>query len=595
MLFYRVFLSLGFLFMYISSAQPSATQSAPAHIHLQQLCQEYWDFLMRELPEDATAVGIETENHRWTDFSFAALEKRAQQTDELLSKVQSFDAAPLSEADRITYALLENELLERQKYYSFKSDYVAVLTPMTGFVGIPLTLKLMPFNNQHDIAIMMQRLGALVPFIDQTIELLRRAIAEHITVQKITLAKVPALLEHYLNPDIKKNPLFVPFLTLPATLNPQEQAHALANAQTLFDTHLLPALQKLHTFVTQTYIPACRDTIALADLPNGKEWYASLVKMFTNSDLIPDQVHQLGLQEIDRIRNEMQTIMDEVGFTGTLAEFYDFLHKQEQFFYPNKQVLLDSLQQRFDTINQNLATLFYTAPQLACQIQPVPEHDEQTMFGAFYVSGSVKEKRAGTFYINTRDLKALPTWEFDALCLHETNPGHHLQICRAQELEHMPEFRKHALTYAYTAFIEGWGLYAETLGQPLGLYTDAYARFGKLTYEMMRAVRLVVDTGMHARGWSRAQAIDYFMALVGAPYDPAAGEIDRYLILPGQALAYKIGQMKISQLCKYAQENLKDQFDIRMFHEIALSQGSIPLHILQAMIEQWVNQKQNPV
>jgi len=341
-------------------------------------------------------------------------------------------------------------------------------------------------------------------------------------------------------------------------------------------------------FMENEYIPAARKTIAMGDLPNGKAWYAYNVKQSTTTDLTPEQIHEIGLSEVKRIRSEMDEIIKSVDFEGTFEEFLDFLRTDPQFYHETKEDLLREYRDIAKRADPELMKLFGRLPRTPYGVIPIPSYAEKSQTTAYYQRGSVEAGRPGNFFANTYALETRPRWEMEALTLHEAVPGHHLQLALQDELEEMPWFRR---VGGYTGFIEGWGLYSESLGVEMGFYKDPYSKFGQLTYEMWRAIRLVVDTGMHQLGWTRQQAIDYFMKNAGKQEHDVIVEVDRYIVWPGQALAYKIGELKIKELRAYATNALGDDFDIRAFHDEVLGKGALPLSVLDANIRAWVKEQ----
>jgi uncharacterized protein (DUF885 family) len=335
----------------------------------------------------------------------------------------------------------------------------------------------------------------------------------------------------------------------------------------------------------EKYIPGARETITQAGLPNGEAWYAFNVRSYTTTQLTPQQIHEIGLAEVERIGKEMQRLIAELGFDGSLAEFGEFLRTDARFYFDSEAELLSAYRDICKRADPQLVRLFGTLPRLPYGVEPVPAFRAKSAPTAYFEPGSLQAGRPGIFFANTYDLKTRPSWEMEALSLHEAVPGHHLQIALAQELEGIHHLLKHSY---YDAFNEGWGLYAESLGDEMGFYRDPYAKFGRLTYEMWRAIRLVVDTGIHAMGWSRQQAIDFFQENAAKNHHDIVVEVDRYIVMPGQALAYKIGQRQIAKLRARAQQELGPAFDIRAFHDQVLLRGAMPLDVLEQRVNRWI-------
>jgi uncharacterized protein (DUF885 family) len=436
---------------------------------------------------------------------------------------------------------------------------------------------------------MIARLEAVPVIVEQTIGLLREGARRGLTPPRITLRDVPQQILNQIAEPEQAAPLR-PFRSLPDAVPETERARLRAAASRAYAERAVPAFRRLHQFIEDEYLPAARDTIAMSALADGEAWYAFSVRQSTTTDLTPQEIHAIGLSEVARIRAEMDRLMAETGFEGGLAVFMDFLRTDQRFFFDRREDLLVAYRDIAKRADPELARLFGKLPRLPYGVVAVPSYAEKSQTTAYYEPGSPAAGRPGRFYANTYDLRSRPIWEMEALTLHEAVPGHHLQIALAQELEDVPEFRKHGF---YTAFVEGWGLYAESLGQEMGFYTDPYARFGQLTYEVWRAIRLVVDTGMHALGWSRDQAIRYFEENAGKAEHDILVEIDRYIVWPAQALAYKIGELKIKELRAWATAQLGAGFDLRAFHDQVLGSGALPLDVLEAKIRRWVQTTQS--
>jgi uncharacterized protein (DUF885 family) len=385
--------------------------------------------------------------------------------------------------------------------------------------------------------------------------------------------------------DPAQSAMLRPFQSFPPGVEPAAQEALKAAAARAYQGAVAPAYRRLLEYLESRYIPAARETIAARDLPDGEAWYAFSVRQMTTTSLAPAEIHRIGLDEVRRIRAEMDGVILKTGFEGTFQDFVAFLRTDARFFFERAEDLLVAYRDICKRVDPELPKLFATLPRLPYGVVPVPSYAEKSQTTAYYEPGSPSAGRPGRFFANTYDLRARPKWEMEALALHEAVPGHHLQIALAQELPDMPEFRRHGF---YTAYIEGWGLYAESLGREMGFYEDPYARFGQLTYEIWRAIRLVVDTGMHALGWTREQAIAFFNENAGKAEHDIVVEVDRYIVWPAQALAYKIGELKIQALRKRAAAALGPRFDLRRFHDEVLGAGALPLDVLDARVEAWI-------
>jgi uncharacterized protein (DUF885 family) len=424
--------------------------------------------------------------------------------------------------------------------------------------------------------------------VDQTIAWMRKGLAAGVTPPAVTLRDVPQQIRNQLVDEAHLSPLLAAFKQFPASVDSLQQVTLRKQAEAAYSEKVAPAFEKLLVFVENEYLPAARQSIAMRDLPNGEAWYAYNVKKNTTTNLTAAEIHRIGLDEVKRIRAAMEQIITSSGFEGSFEEFLVFLRTDPQFYHTTKEGLLREYRDIAKRADPELMKLFGKLPRTPYGVVAVPAYAEKSQTTAYYQRGSVEAGRPGNFFANTFALETRPRWEMEALTLHEAVPGHHLQLALQDELEDVPWFRRAG---GYTAFVEGWGLYAESLGEDMGFYLDPYAKFGQLTYEMWRAIRLVVDTGIHQLGWTRQQAIDYFMQNAGKQEHDVVVEVDRYIVWPGQALAYKIGELKIKELRAYATDELGEAFDIREFHDEVLGRGALPLSVLDANIRTWVGTK----
>jgi uncharacterized protein (DUF885 family) len=552
---------------------------------LQKLFDLTWEFVMHSSPEFATYLGYPGLNGRWSDSSFESIAFGRATNRKMLEALLSVDRTKLKPAEQVNYDLARRRLELQIEGDRFPGEYLAI-NPMYGIQqSIPQLLTIMPAGSVKDYEDILSRLRGLPTVIDQTIALLDKGLKEGITPPRVTLRDIPAQVGNLLVDDPMKSPMLRAFGKFPDAVPAAEQERLKGEAVRAFNEQVAPAFKKLQSYLANTYEPAARESIAMSGLPDGKAWYAYNVRSQTTTSLTPEQIHQIGLAEVARIRKQMDALIASTGFAGTFEEFLTFLRTDPRFFFDKPEDLLAGYRDIAKRIDPELIKLFGKLPRLPYGVIPVPSYSEKTQTTAYYDGGSLAAGRPGYFYANTYDLKSRPKWEMEALTAHEAVPGHHLQIALAQELEGFPEWRKHD---GYTAFAEGWGLYAESLGPEMGLYKDPYSKFGQLTYEMWRAIRLVVDTGMHAKGWTRQQAIDYFKANAGKAEHDIVVEVDRYIVWPGQALAYKIGELKIKELRAYATKELGPKFDVRAFHDHVLGNGSLPLDLLEKNIKAWV-------
>jgi uncharacterized protein (DUF885 family) len=548
-----------------------------------------YEYTMLSRPEFATFLGDPRGQDRWSDNSVKMTRQREQDAKTFLAALENIDRDALSPTEQVNYVLL----YDRQKRDIEGQQFPNEMMPLNQMEGVQQSIaRMMAISqpkNARDYSNMIARLQKVPEVVDQTIAWMRKGMEAGITPPAVTLRDVPQQIRNQLVDEPDQSPMLGAFKQFPASVDSLQQATLKKQAEAAFSEDVAPAFEKLLAFVENEYLPAARKSIAMRDLPNGEAWYAFNVKEMTTTDLTPEQIHQIGLSEVKRIRGEMDEIIKSSGFEGTFEKFLVFLRTDPQFYHETKEGLLREYREIAKRADPELMKLFGTLPRTPYGVIPVPSYAEKSQTTAYYQRGSVEAGRPGNFFANTYALNTRPRWEMEALTLHEAVPGHHLQLALQDELEDVPWFRRFG---GYTAFVEGWGLYSESLGVEMGFYKDPYSKFGQLTYEMWRAIRLVVDTGMHHLGWSRQQAIDYFMQNAGKQEHDVTVEVDRYIVWPGQALAYKIGELKIKELRAYATDTLGEKFDIREFHDQVLGKGAVPLSVLEANIKAWVDVKQ---
>jgi uncharacterized protein (DUF885 family) len=544
-----------------------------------------WATSMLESPELATYLGYPGLDDRLDDFSpeTLALARRISRLE--LAALSSIDRARLAPAEQVDYDLALRRLHNGSEGERFHQEYLA-LNQMGGIQqGIGDLLAAMPARNVQDFENRLARLRAFPRAVDQTMALLAQGLAAGITPPRVTLRDVPAQALAQLADDPLKSPMLESFQQIPETLPAADRERLRREASEVFRSQVAPALRKLHGYLVETYIPGTRESIAMSGLPDGKAWYAFLVRTHTTTDLTPDQIHQLGLSEVARIRKEMDALIASTGFRGSFAEFCEFLRTDPRFYYDRPEDLVAGYRDIAKRIDPGLIKLFGRLPRLPYGVTIIPESTAKSQTTAYYGNGSLAAGRPGWFYVNTYDLKSRPKWAMEALTLHEAVPGHHLMYSLIEELGELPDWRKWDV---YPAMSEGWALYAESLGSEIGLYQDPYSKFGQLTAEMWRALRLVVDTGLHTKGWTRQQAIDYMRANSARPEHDVVVEVDRYIVWPAGAVVYKIGELKIKELRAYAEKELGAKFDLRAFHDRLLGHGQLPLALLEKSIKEWV-------
>ena len=565
-----------------------AADKRPDAVRLHELFKLNWDYAMHESPELATEVGYPGLNDRWTDNSIEAIGRRKREAHAPLKVIASIDRAKLSDADKLNLDLFKRNHEEAVEGARFKGEYLAISQLGGVQQGPAETMEIAPHAKVKDYEDMIARLKTFPRIVEETIVLLRKGLETGITPPRITLRDVPEQVQNQLVEDPEKNSMLGPFKDFPPEISHDDRERLKKEAAAALKEKVLPAFRKLHEFLVKEYLPGARESIGMSGLPDGKAWYEFNARVSTTTKLTPMEIHELGLSEVKRIRAEMDKVIAQTGFKGNFAEFSKFLRSDPKFYYTTTNDLLTGYRDICKRTDPELAKLFGKLPRLPYGVLPIPGYAEKSQTTAYYQPGSVKAGRPGYFYANMFALNTRPKWEMEALALHESVPGHHLQLSLAQEIEDAPEFRKFG---GYTAFVEGWGLYSEGLGEEMGFYKDPYSKFGQLTYEMWRAIRLVVDTGIHSMGWTREQAINFFKENASKNEHDIIVEVDRYIVWPGQALAYKIGQLKFRELRKYATEQLGEKFDVRAFHDQVLGNGAQPMDVLEKRIKAWVAQQ----
>lgn len=548
----------------------------------------YLDLTLLERPELATFLGMAGDHGRWTDGSLEAEARRDRHVVRALAVVHKIPRDQLEPRDRLSYDLLEAQLADSIAGQRFSSELLPIDQLRGVQRNIPRILGTMPKRTTAQYEDILSRLCTIAPQVETALERLKQGLAVGVTPPAVTLRAVPDQVESLITEDPFESPVLRAFANMPASVSDEDQARLRAAAAACFTDVVAPAFRSLHGYLAETYLPGARTTIGMSDLPDGEAWYAYNARQFTTTDSTPREIHDIGLAEVARIRAEMDRVIHDSGFEGDFAAWSDFLRTDPQFYFDSADELLAAYRDIAKRADAKLIEQLGHLPRLPYGVEPVPSFAEQAQPTAYYRPGSLEAGRPGVFFANTYNLASRPRWEMEALTLHEAVPGHHLQLSIAQELEEQPWFRRFG---GYTAFVEGWGLYAESLGEEMGFYQDPYSKFGQLTYEMWRAIRLVVDTGMHALGWSRQQAIDYFQANTAKAEHDIVVEVDRYIVRPGQALAYKIGELKLQELRTFAEASLGERFDVRAFHDQVLGSGALPLAVLERQIRAWVGEQ----
>jgi prolyl oligopeptidase len=562
----------------------SAAGQAAAVDDFKALLDEHWEWTLANSPLFASSLGDRRYNDRWADQSLAAIERRHEETVEFLRRVYAIERASLPEAEQLNYELFRRQLQDDVDSHQF-SGYLMPFFHRGGVQDLENLTNQLPLDSVRDFDDWLARLGKIDEVIDQHIDLAEAGRKKEIMAPQVLMQRVEPQLALQLVDSAEQSPFYRAFIDLPDTIPAGEQERLRAEALATIDKTVLPAYRKLARYFGDRYLPATRASIGQSALPNGAAWYEYLARSFTTTRMTPDEIHRLGLEEVKRIRGEMQQIIDEVGFAGSFQEFLEFLRTDPQFYFDNPDDLYEAYLATSKRIDPELVKLFGVLPRMPYGVKPIPDSIAPDTTTAYYSRPAADGSRAGIYWVNLYKPEVRPKYEIEVLSVHEAMPGHHLQIALQQELGDMPQFRRFL---GFTAFVEGWGLYSERLGYDLGLYEDPYSRFGQLTYDMWRAVRLVVDTGMHYRGWTRQQAIDFFKDNAAKTEHDIVNEIDRYISMPGQALAYKIGQLKILRLRERAERQMGAKFDVRAFHDALLGGGALPLDILEQRMDDWL-------
>jgi uncharacterized protein (DUF885 family) len=549
---------------------------------------EYWEFKLRESPMFATSTGDSRYNDQLGKVSVADSERRNKAFQEFLTRLEAVDHEPLSEAEQINRSILQRHLRDTIAEFRF-GDYLMPVTQRSGFyLEFPELRRDSPLNNLKDYENYIARLNAFGDFTDGHIELMRAGVEAGKVLPAVVLEGWEPGADAQIVEDPTKSLLYEPFENFPDSIDETQQEVLRTAGQKAIAESVVPAYKRFRKFMADEYVPRARDTISASALPDGRDYYRHRVKSFTTTDMTPEEVHQLGLAEVKRIRVEMDKIIAELKFDGDFAAFVEHLRTDPKFYAKTPDELLKEVALILKRMDGQLPLLFGKLPRIPYGVREVPAYVAPRTTAAYYQPPIGGGTKAGFYFVNTYNLKSRPYYNLEALSFHEAVPGHHLQLALQQELTDMPPFRRYS---DFTVFVEGWALYAERLGLEAGFYQDPYSNFGRLTMEMWRACRLVVDTGMHYLGWSREQAIQFLYENSALSMHDIQAEVDRYISWPGQALAYKVGELKIRELRKMAEEQLKDSFDVREFHDVVLSSGAVPLDVLEAKVKAWLATK----
>jgi uncharacterized protein (DUF885 family) len=543
-----------------------------------------WEYQMQHDPLSASELGDRRWNDQWPDVSLNSLQEQFGNGRQELQELHAIDRSKLSVEDRLNYDVFEYNV----KDYVESEQYKWFLVRTNTFSGIQTVeglLNSLRFETVKDYDDWLGRLHNFPAYMDQNIRLMREGIKQHVVIAKVIGEKVLTQFNTMDWQDPTKHGFYKPFKSYPPSFSEADKRRLTFAARERITADVLPAFKRFRDFMEKEYVPASLEEAGIWQVPNSGPTYSYLARSMTTSDLTPEQVHEVGLSEVKRIRAEMEKVKDQTGFKGTFPEFLTYLRTDPKFYFKDSDELLRYTRARAKQIDPLLVKLFRTFPRLPYGVDPVPNEIAISMPAGYADAPAPDGSRPGYFYVNTYKPESRPMYDLTSLILHEAIPGHTFQGGIAIELKDIPKFRRYG---GYSAYAEGWALYSESLGNELGLYDDPYVHFGALSNEIWRAVRLVVDTGMHYKHWTRKQAIDYFLANVATTEYSATSEVDRYISWPGQALAYKIGELKIKELRRRAEKELGPKFDIRGFHDAILLPGPLPLTVLESQVNDWI-------
>ena len=593
MLIRSAIFSTAFAVLLASPLAMAATAQPAPNKALHALFEREFQRGLEESPESATFLGVEGFNDRLSDFSATATARRKAHVKKLMAELRKFDAVKLSTQDRISRDMMQDALARSAQadrlyadlpFGADGNDDWLVVSPMEGpQLSFPLLAKVTPFRHARDYENYLKRLNALPRALAQLTTRMEAGIKSGWMPTRAAMERVPAQFAAFAVADVAASPLYAPFSSFPSSISASEQERLTQAGRKLLSERVHPAYAAMKEFIEQRYLPACSQSLAASDLPGGKAYYELRVRVSTTTDLSAPKIHEIGQREVARIRAAMQKLIVSTGFKGSHADFLEFLKADPRFYFTRADDLLAAYRDIAKRADAELPKLFAELPRLPYGIRLMEANEGDN--AEHYTPGALDGSRAGYFEANGNNLKTRPKYEMENTLLHEAVPGHHLQTARARELKGLPKFRRSSW---YVAYGEGWALYAESLGDEMGMYRDPYSKFGQLSWEMVRACRLVIDTGLHALGWTREQGIACLVENAGLRRSYAEAEVDRYIVIPGQALGYKIGELKIKELRGKAEAALGEKFDVRLFHNAVLDDGALPLNLLEKRIDEWI-------
>jgi len=568
------------------TAGSAFAESEAAATKLHQIFEEEWQHRLRIAPLLATAVGVHDYDDRLPSLTAESLAAGDSAIAGFISRLEKVDPEGLDPQDRVSRELLLRQLKDFRMEHAFGSHQIPLNADSGFHTGFAQTPDKMPFDSVKAYENYIARLAAWPRYVDGQIALMRQGMKRGFTLPRIVLEGIEGSISGHVVEEPEQSVFWAPFDRFPVSVPKKERERLREEGRTAILQSVVAGYRNFLTFMVETYVPAARETLGASELPDGEAYYRQQIRYYTTlDDMSADQIHQIGLAEVERIQKEMVEIIDSVGFEGDFQAFLNFLRTDPRFYAKTPEELLKQASWIAKRMDAQLPALFGRMPRRPYGVAPVPEAIAPKYTAGRYIGAPPGSTQPGWYWVNTHALESRPLYNLEALTLHEAVPGHHLQIELAKELEGLPPFRRSSYT---SAFGEGWGLYSERLGLEAGFYKDPYSNFGRLTYEMWRACRLVIDTGVHAFGWSREKAFDYLAERTALSLHEVGTEIDRYISWPAQALSYKMGELKIRELRQRAETALGTRFDLRAFHDVVLEQGSIPLPVLEARVEEWI-------
>lgn len=553
---------------------------------LQEYLSEYWEFILKQSPTFATYIGDHRYDDTLEDLSETAIDAQMDYFKTMLEKTDKIDETFLTVKNKLNLNLFRDTLNNHIRMYDFKTQYIPLDQMRGPHLDFPQIIEFHPFKTGRDFENYIARLKAFSVQTEQVIDLLRTGIKNKITAFKRVIELVATQVETFTKYNPANHPLYSPVMKLNDEFPEKDRIEIANSVRETISSLIIPSYKKLHQYLVKDYMKWCRQKEGIWALPDGEEMYRFYVRYHTTTDLLPEEIHETGKREVKRISNEIKAIMEKIGFSGGIREFAEFMKSKKELYPETGQEIIDGYRNILSEMDKRLHDYFGILPKAEYDIKEIEKYREQAAPAAYYYPPPRDFSRPGYFYANIYKPEQRPKFIMEALAYHEAVPGHHLQIAIMQEREDLPDFRRYE---GSTAFIEGWALYAEKLSREMGFYQDHVSEYGRLNFEIWRAVRLVVDTGIHYYKWDRDKSITYCRKNSSEDDHEIEVEVDRYIAMPGQALAYKIGELKILEIKEMARRMLGSGFDIKAFHDRLLENGALPLHVLETVIKNWTH------